>query len=62
MNEQSVHIDQLKLQLQTLNNDKTKTKEKLFEIMGAIKLVEFFISEIQQKQLPTISEVNTNGS
>jgi len=59
---QSVSLDQLRLQMQTLDSDERRQKDKLFEIMGAKKVVQFMIDEISKTgDIAPVNGVNHNG-
>lgn len=60
MNEKAISLERLNDQMQTLISDEKKTKEKLFEIMGAKKVVQFMIDSISAEGLPT-TKGNHNG-
>ena len=46
---QSYSLDQLEHQLSVLHEDKRKTNEKMYQIMGGIKVIEHMISELKGK-------------
>lgn len=55
-------LQRLKDQLKTLQNDQRKTSEQMWQITGAIKVIEFLIKEEEASQSPTTEAVLNNGS
>lgn len=45
-----ITMDQLNCQLKVLNEDKQKTHEKMLQILGAIKVIEFLIAEFSKSE------------
>lgn len=45
--ENSISLDQLIGQMTTLESDEKKTMQKLFEIAGAKKVIQFLIDEVK---------------
>ena len=56
------YVGMLQNQLNVLQEDKRKTNEKMFQILGGIKVVEFLINEANHGNIPTGEEVKTNGA
>lgn len=52
MSEKSIGLDRLQEQMETLVSDERKTREKLSEITGAKKVVQFMIDLISTEGLP----------
>lgn len=44
---ESYSLEQLEYQLSVLQEDKRKTNEKMFQIMGGIKVLDHMISELK---------------
>jgi len=58
----SKYLEKLEYQMSVLQEDKKKTSERMLQIMGAIKVVEFLINDMKTGDELTVDEVKTNGS
>lgn len=59
MDDKTINLSQLNQQMARLKDDETKTRDRLAQIMGATKVIQFLIDEIT---LTPIEEVNKNGN
>lgn len=63
METKAIVLSQLEYQLSVLNEDKRKTNEKMFQILGGIKVIGYLIEEYKRTEdVPASSEgVTKNG-
>lgn len=56
-----ITLETLKEQIATLREDHRKTAEKLCQITGALKVMEFLIVEAKKPEVPKEEGVKQNG-
>ena len=52
-----ITLEQLEYQLGVLKEDQRKTNEKMWQILGAMKVVEYFINEIAKEKMEVVEKV-----
>lgn len=60
--EPNILLSQLENQLRVLHEDKSRTTERMFQILGGIKVIEFLINECKATSSSDVTNgVNNNG-